>query len=81
MKRLRMRRRADASGEDTDGWILFKRCLFCAVGLFSGLSPLYWILARDYEWSSGMTIACVIGAAFFALGLFGSRKWISKADF
>ena len=81
MKRSRMKYRANVSEENSDGWIFFKRCVFSAVGLFSGFTPLYWVLVRDREWSTGMTILCIIGAGFFALGLFGTRKLISKADF
>ena len=69
------------SEKNSDGWIFFKRCVFSALGLFFGFTPLYWVLVRDRAWSTGMTILCVIGAGFFALGLFGSRKLISKADF
>jgi hypothetical protein len=69
------------SQEYSGGWIFFKRCVFCAVGLFFTATPLFWVFVRDREWSTGMTVLCIIGAGFFALGLLGSRKLISKPDF
>jgi hypothetical protein len=37
-------------------------------------------LERDHEWSIGMSIMCVIGVGFFALGIFGSRRLVDEAD-
>jgi hypothetical protein len=65
----------------SDGWILFKRFAFCAIGLFFGaVAPAYWVLIRGRDWDLGATMVCVIGAGFFLLGLFGSRKLVDAAD-
>jgi hypothetical protein len=43
-------------------------------------APLHEALERDREWSVGMMIMCVIGVAFFVLGMFGSRRLVDAAD-
>ena len=43
--------------------------------------PAFWALVRGQEWTAGMSIMCAIGLAFLVLGMFGSRKWVDKADF
>jgi len=77
----RRNRPPNGTEDNSDGWISFKRCAFSLFGLFTGFAPLYWVVVRDREWSTGMTIGCVLGAGFVVFGLFGSRKLISKADF
>ncbi len=80
-RRLRRKKpEGDRTELNSDGWILFKRCVLCAIGVLAAAIPLFWALVRDREWSIGMTIMCVIGAAFFALGMFGSRRSVSEAD-
>jgi hypothetical protein len=74
------KRRPDKSQPPDDGWIFFKRIVICIVGLFFIAAPLR-TFARDREWSNGMAIVMVIGIAFFALGIFGNRNLIGKADF
>jgi len=78
--RQKVKRKVDRCEPDSDGWILFKRCVFCAIGVAAVAAPLFWVLVRDREWSLGMTVMCVLGAGFLALGLFGSRRLVSKAD-
>jgi hypothetical protein len=82
MNRVRQskKRKANLPKPESDGWILFKRCVFSAIGGTALAAPLFWVLVRDREWSSGMTVMCVLGAGFLALGLFGSRRVVSEAD-
>jgi hypothetical protein len=82
MNRIRqqMRRNADRLEQVSDSWILFKRWVFCAIGVFAVAAPIFWVYFRDREWSTGMTVSCILGAGFFALGLFGSRRMINEAD-
>ena len=71
---------ANAAQPSSDGWVLFKRFIFCGFGILFMAAPVHWTLERDREWSVGMTIMCVIGVGFFALGMFGSRRWVDNAD-
>jgi hypothetical protein len=79
-RRQKTKRKANGAQPDGDGWILFKRWLFCGIGFFFAATPVYWVSERDREWSLGMTIMCVLGAGFFALGMFGSRRLVDEAD-
>jgi hypothetical protein len=63
----------------SDGWILFKRLIFSGLGLFF-IGASIQAFEHDREWSLGLTIMCLIGVAFFALGVFGSRKFVDAAD-
>jgi hypothetical protein len=78
--RQQNRRNADRLEKVSDSWILFKRWVFCTFGVFAVAAPIFWVLFHDREWSIGMTVSCILGAGFFALGLFGSRRVINEAD-
>ena len=79
-RRKQAKARSNRTQPDSDGWILFKRWAFCGIGIFFAGAPIYWAVERDREWSLGMTIVCIIGVGFFALGMFGSRRTVDEAD-
>jgi hypothetical protein len=73
------KQKVSAPQTGSDGWILFKRLLFSGLGLFFICASIQGF-EHDREWSLGLTIMCLVGVAFFALGVFGSRKFVDAAD-